>query len=620
MRKYLFVLASSLTFAAPALARDPAITVLASGLDAPVEASGQSISVIGSDEIASVQGPDIFRLLERLPGVTLARNGSLGGFTGLFVRGAGSQQVLVIVDGARLADAAAPSGGYDFGNLMTGFIGKVELLRGSNSVVWGSDAIGGVLALTTRDVIGIEGSIEYGARATIDGNVSGGFVAERSTLSLSAGYTKTDGFSSAASGVEPDRHRQYRLSGRGRLYLTDSLSLLANGRHAETRTQFDGFDFAPPYGLVDTSEYSKTRETSGRAGLNYESGLLTLEAAIAYYNIDRDTFDLRFGSEPGFAAQARQSRAEMKARYALATRLALDFGAEHEWSRYETTYDAAARAGITSAHALLGWQGERLHLAAGLRFDKHSRFGSKWTFGANGAFAIGGGWRLRASHGEGFKAPSLFQLYSDYGNPALLPERSRSYDFGVARGTRNDPLHLAVTAFRRDTRGLIDYVSCFSSSDALCGDGRFGFYANVGRARAQGVEVELGARITDSFHAQAAYTFLKARDRTEAGFNRDNDLARRPRHAVSVTVDWTTPLAALALGADLRMVSTSFDDAGNFTRIEGHATGTLRASLPVSDQIELFGRIENVTDEDYQTVAGYGTAGRSAFVGASARF
>lgn len=203
MRKYLFVLASSLTFAAPALARDPAITVLASGLDAPVEASGQSISVIDADEIASVQGPDIFRLLERLPGVTLARNGSLGGFTGLFVRGAGSQQVLVIVDGTRLADAAAPSGGYDFGNLMIGPIGKVELLRGSNSVVWGSDAIGGVLALTTRDVIGIEGSIEYGARATIDGNVSGGFVAERGTLSLSAGYTKTDGFSSAAWASSP---------------------------------------------------------------------------------------------------------------------------------------------------------------------------------------------------------------------------------------------------------------------------------------------------------------------------------------------------------------------------------------------------------------------------------
>jgi len=487
-------------------------------------------------------------------------------------------------------------------------------------VIWGSDAIGGILALTTRDVLGLEASFELGPRATIDGNVSGGFAAEQGTLSLSAGMTRSDGFSSAASGTEPDGLRQYRLSGRGRLYLTDNLWLLAAGRHAQTRTEFDGFDFSPPYGLIDTPEYSRTSETSGRAGLNWETGDLTLEAAWSHYTISRDNFDPRFGSEPGFASDARQSRAEVKGRYAPVTGLTVDFGAEHEWSRFETNYDGPASARIASAHALLGWQDERLTLASGVRIDDHSRFGSEWTFGANGAFAIGGGWRVRASYGEGFKAPSLFQLYSDFGNPALSPERSRSFDFGVAKGTRNDPLHLAVTAFRRETRGLIDYVSCFSSNDPLCGDGRFGFYANVGKARAQGVEVELGARVSETFRATAAYTWLKAKDRTSGGFNQGNDLARRPRQAVTVAVDWTTPLAGLALGADLRMVSNSFDDSGNFTRIEGHATGTLRASLPVSDRIELFGRIENLADADYQTAAGYGTAGRSAFVGARARF
>jgi vitamin B12 transporter len=620
MRKYLYLIGCSLVWASPALAQDPAITVLASGMEAPVDASGQSISVIGPDEIDAVQGPDLARVLERLPGVTLARNGALGGFTGLFVRGANSQSVLVLVDGVRVADAAAPSGGYDIGNLMTGPIGKVELLRGSNGVVWGSDAIGGVLALTTRDVEGVEASVEYGARETLNGDATAGFVAERGTLSLSAGYTDTDGFSSAAAGTEDDGFRQYRVSGRGRLYLTENLWLLATGRYADSRAEFDGFDFAPPYGLIDTPEYTETREASGRAELNYEAGKLALEAAYSRYDISRDNFDPRFGDDPSFASDARQERVDLKGRYTLATALHLDFGADHEWSRFETTFDDPAKADLTSGHALLGWQGERLTLSAGARIDDHSRFGSAWTLGANGAYDLGGGWRVRASYGEGFKAPTLYQLYSDYGNAALSPERSASYDVGIEQGDRNGPLHLAVTAFRRDTRGLIDFVSCFSASDPLCDDGRFGFYANVGKARAQGVEVELGAQVSERFRAQAAYTYLEATDRTPDGFNRGNDLARRPRHAVTVAVDWTTPLGGLALGADVRMVSGSFDNAGNSTRIESHALGTVRASLPVNERIELFGRIENVTDADYQTVAGYGSAGRSAFVGARARF
>ena len=164
---------------------------------------------------------------------------------------------------------------------------------------------------------------------------------------------------------------------------------------------------------------------------------------------------------------------------------------------------------------------------------------------------------------------------------------------------------------------MIDFAAC---SGEVCITRPFGRYENVGKARAQGVEVELGARLSENFRAQAAYTWLKARDRTPDGFNQGNDLARRPRHSVTVAVDWTTPLAGLVLGADLRMAGNSYDDAGNFTRLDGYATGTLRASLPVTDKIELFGRVENVTDTRYETAAGYATAGRSGYLGARARF
>ena len=634
--KYLFLLGSSLAVCAPVLAQsvdgqrsvhstgnvipDEAITVLATGSEVRLEETGQPISVIGADEIAEVQGADLARVLERLPGITFTRNGGLGSFTGVRVRGANSEQLLVLVDGIRVADTASPGGGYDFGNLTSGGLGKIELLRGSNSVVWGSEAIGGVLAVTSRQMDGIAASAEYGARDTVIANASAGVVRERYEFTVSGGYSETDGFSTAAIGSEPDGFRQWRANGRGRFALSETLSVVAAARYADSRLEFDGFAFSPPFGLIDTPEFTETEEISGRAGIEYTAEGLQLAAGYAIHDIDRANFNLDFGSEPGFASNGRQERAQIKGYWDAAERLRLDFGADREWAQFETSFDARQQAELSSGHALLSWYGDGLAVSAGARIDDHSRFGGEVTFGGNASIVIAAGWRVRASYGEGFKVPTLFQLFSDFGNGALSPERSRSYDIGIEKGNRGDSLHFAATVFRRDTRGLIDFVSCFSVADPLCDDGRFGFYQNVARARAEGFEVELGARVSERLRAQAAYSYAKATNRTPEDANRGNDLARRSRHSVTVALDWETPLAGLKLGGDIRMVSGSFDDAGNFTRLESYALGTVRASFPVSEAIEMFGRVENVTDEQYQTAAGYATPGRSAYIGARARF
>ncbi|PEQ12050.1 TonB-dependent receptor [Novosphingobium sp. PC22D] len=627
--KYLFLLSSALVVASPAMAqesdivladrvRDDLITVTATGTGLVLTETGQAISVIGGDEINSIQGPDIARVLERLPGVTLARNGGLGGFTGLFVRGANSQQVLVLVDGVRVADVAAPGGGFDFGNLASGPIGKIELLRGSNSVAWGSEAIGGVVAVTTRELEGVEASAEYGARDSVDGQVNGGLVGERYAVSLGGGYTRTDGISQAATGSEADAYRQWRGHGRARVDLAPGLSARLVGRYIDSKLDIDGYP-APAYTFADTPEYQKSREWGGRAGLSYDTDALSIQADYQLSDTRRRYYDPTVSNTPTSQTHGRAERAEMRGKLALSGPLRLDFGGDHEWSRFGDG-NQIAKARLASGHGLLGWYGDVVNVAAGLRYDDHSRFGGAWTFGANGSVTFAPGWRLRASFGEGFKTPTLYQLFSEYGNPALSPERSRSYDAGIEYGDRNGPLHLAATVFRRDTRNLIDYVSCFSASDALCEDGRYGFYANVGKARASGVELEMGAQVSERLRAQAAYTYLEATDRTEGGVNRGNDLARRPRHAVTVSMDWTAPVFGLKLGGDIRMVGDSFDNAANSTRIDGYALGTLRAALPVTEAIELYGRIENVTDADYATTAGYGTPGRSAFIGARARF
>ena len=156
--------------------------------------------------------------------------------------------------------------------------------------------------------------------------------------------------------------------------------------------------------------------------------------------------------------------------------------------------------------------------------------------------------------------------------------------------------------FRRDTDDQIEL------------DGSF-VYFNIDRARTQGAEVELGLRPVKSLQLLAAYTYLETENRTAGSINRGNSLGRRPAHSVTVSTDWETPLAGLTLGGDIRMVGDSFDTNANAIRLDGYEVVTLRASLPVGQAIELFGRIENLFDADYQTAAGYNTPGRGAFVG-----
>ena len=242
-----------------------------------------------------------------------------------------------------------------------------------------------------------------------------------------------------------------------------------------------------------------------------------------------------------------------------------------------------------------------LHLSAGVRADDHDRFGTHWTFGANGTVALAAELRLRASYGEGFKAPTLYQLYGYGGNLQLRPETSRAYEAGLEQGLPGGS-RLALTLFRRDSRDLIDYRYPTG-------------YFNTGRTRAEGLELEAGWALTGNLRARAVYSHLTATDRTSG-----KDLPRRPHDTVSAGLDWNVAGSGVQLGADLRLAGQSFDDSANALRLGGYGVLTLRASVPLGDRYELYGRIENVTDARYQTVADYGTYRRSAFVGVRTRW
>lgn len=591
------------------------ITVLASGRNESLAATGESVIVFTRDDMDRVQGADLTRLLERAPGVSLSRNGGPGNFTALRVRGAEGEQLLVLIDGVRVADPGSPGGGFDFGNLLMGNLAKLELLRGSNSTIWGSQALGGVLAATTGGDRGLSASVEYGAYDTVYGTTGASFDLGPAAIDVHAGRFESDGFSTAAGGAEPDGFRQTEMAGRVRIALVRGLSAFATGRYADGRAEIDGVP-APRFVLADTAERQDTRQRSGAAGLDFSGETLDLQATVSLADTERANFDPALGAGAAFATDGTSERAELRGRWRFAEGLALDFGGEHEWLRFSTLFDPVRRTAITGAYAQLDYDGGPLHLAAGLRRDAHRDFGGEWSFGADAAYDIAESVRVTASYGEGFKAPTLFQLHSDFGNAALQPERSSSYDAGVELG--DGGARLKLTAFRRDTEAMIGFVSCFGLSAGICAGRPFGTYDNVGRARAQGLELAGRVEVGRGLALGAAYTLLDAEERTP-GANRGNDLSRRPKHALTATADWNAT-EALSFGADLRVVSGSFEDAANQVPLHGYQVLTLRGEWELGQRVTLFGRVENAWDEIYQTAAGYATPGRGAYAGARARF
>jgi vitamin B12 transporter len=617
----------------PLRTRNPAeieITVTATGIRRSVANTPQAITIFDLDAIERTQAIDVISLLERSAGVTVARNGPRGGFATVRVRGAEAEQLVVLHDGVRVSDPAAPAGGYDFSNLGLGGVGKVELLRGANSLIWGSDAIGGVLSVETRTGnYGLWLNADYGSFDSRSINAAFLNDAGPARISISGGWNKSDGFSAFDGGTEADGYEQAFAQGRAVITASDRFKLVLSGRYSDSRAEQDGFPF-PLYAFADTLEYQDTVQYSGYAGAEYDAGWARVQGGYAISNTARDSYDPAFGSAPSFSADGRLERATLKGEFGVSDGLKLKAGLDSEDSRYATgPFGTSGKTGLDSAHALLTYETDGLLLSGGARVDDHQQFGTHRTFGANASYALDQ-FLLRVSFGEGFKAPSLFQLLSDYGNVTLQPETSRSYDIGIVYSDylAQADIRAALTVFRRDSRNLIDFVSCFGATSAICVNRPDGTYDNIGRTQTQGIEAEVAANI-GQLSVQAAYSYIDTENRSIGSANFSNALARRPKHALTWSADWfsnghDTGIVGFAkglnLGVDLRLVSDSFDNAANTRRLDGYVLVTMRAIYPISERIELYGRVENLFDAEYQTVSTYGTAGRTANIGVRTRF
>lgn len=603
-------LATAAAVQAPLPEPEPAdsgdVVVTATGAEQSRDRAGQAITVITRDQLEQRQTVSLSDYLATTAGVTVTRNGGPGGFTGVRIRGAEGEQTLTLIDGVRVNDPSSPGGGFDFGNLLAGSVERVEVLRGANSVPWGSQALGGIVNVVTaspREGMTVRGQGEYGSKYTgfASATVAAGSDVVRG--SVSGGYYTTDGISAAAVGTERDGYRQY--GGSAKLVVEPVVGIGADLRlyYADSRLRLDGFP-PPNYTFADTPEYSKARELYGYAGLFANFGDFNNRVAFTLADIDRDNFDPTFGTGPAFQARGRSERYEYRGDVRFSNALRIVGGAEHEGSRFDDRAGTKAETGITSVYGqAIVSPVDRVTLTGGIRYDDHEDFGSRTTFGGNAAVRVGSGTTLRATYAEGFKAPTLFQLYSSFGNDDLRPESAKSYDLGVEQ--KLGSAKLAVTWFNRRTRNQIDFdLGTFS-------------YANIARARAQGLEAEAVLRPSERWTVALNYSHIAARNRSP-GVNFGNELARRPRDAANVSADWRSPLG-VSLGGTLSLVGDSFDNAGNTARLDGYVLAGLRAEVPLGKRFALYGRVDNLFDADYRTVAGYGTWGRAAFIGLRAK-
>ena len=590
------------------------IVVTAIGTRQRADESGQAITVLARATIEARQTISVADLLATTPGITISRNGGPGQTTAVRIRGAEDSQTLVLIDGVRVNDPSAPAGSFDFGTLLTDNIDRIEVLRGPNSVPWGSQAIGGVVNIVTAAVDGASLRAEYGYKNAkqVVGQAGGRFGPV--TASLGGGYFDDDGISAFRGGTERDGLRRYVGNARVAVDLSDAVNIDLRGYFADSRVAFDGFQSVFPYGQTDTAEFSKTQQVFGYAGINARLGSLANRFAFTLSDTARDSFDPTFGSAPSFIARGRTERFEYQGDWQVNNGVRAVFGVEHETSRFRDDFDRYS-TGVSSGYLqAIVRPVDTLTLTGGIRVDDHRTYGTRATVSANAAWQVGSGTILRASYGEGFKAPTLYQLFSAYGNEALKPETARSFDAGIEQTLIDGTLTAGITAFRRDTTDQIDFFSCFGSSNPRCATRPYGFYDNVALTRAEGVEVSLALRPSSTVTIGTNYSLIDAKDRTTG-----RALLRRPKHSVNVVVDWT-PRDWLKLGANLQTVSDSVDGFGGTIRLDGYTLATLRAAVPLGDRFEIFGRIENLFDTTYETVSGYGTLGRNAHVGVRAQF
>ncbi|MEO1599277.1 MAG: TonB-dependent receptor [Pseudomonadota bacterium] len=607
----------------------------------PVEEYGRAFTVITAEDLERRQTVYLADALRGVPGVSINRTGGFGGLTFARIRGGESNHTLVLIDGVEAN--AAEGGDFDFGGLLAADIERVEILRGPQSALYGSNALGGVIAITTKqaraDGVSWGGSAEGGSDGTFGGDIHLRARNEDVALSLSAAGRRTGGFDiSGGPNGEDDRDENITFNARLTGFVSESVRVGGSLRLTDRDSDTDGFLFgaADRDGLVFEEDSVQERtELFGSlfAEVDTLGGRLAHKAELTYLYADSafvtdgaalsDTTGTRFGFD------WRSTLAIDTGSVDTADHL-VTIAADYQRETFENDdptilFDPSQLA--QQSRNLFGIAGEyrgtffdRVDLQAGVRHDFNDDFEDATTFSVGLAYRLEEtGTRFHGSVGSGVVNPTFFEQFGFIpdqfvGNPDLKPEKSFGWDIGVEQTFWDGRAVVDVTYFDQDLEDEIFTV--FPPPDFIST-----VLNDPGESQRRGVEIAATVMPLDGLSLGVSYTYLDAED-----FDGTQEV-RRPRHEGSVVATYSFLGGRASITGDARFVADAVDSdfrspafGSSKVALDNYVLLNIAGSYKLNDQVELVARVNNLADTEYEEVFGYDTQGITGFAGVRVSF
>jgi len=593
------------------------VVVTATKTETPITEVASSVYVIDSKMIEDKKAVMVLDVLRDAPGLQVVQSGGLGGQTSVFLRGGNSNFTLVLIDGVRMNSPT--TGVYDFSNLTTDNIERIEVIYGPQSTLYGSDAIGGVIQIITKKGKEAPHGYVFGEGGSFETLREGGGIwgaTEFLDYSLEVSHISTDGISKADANLgnsERDGYNNFSLSSRiDANFLGDGrIDFLA--RYYQSKTDLDGFNssfvFADDPNLVQKN-YDYSFSTIITKPLN---DWWTPRLTLSYYDDKIEANDPDTPSNDGKTTANQyfidwQNTFNIVPYHLIGLMHSGTMVAGYEYYGQKGNFQSAfGNYDATDGNNALYFQlqhdiAKQFFATAGVRHDINSHFGDKWTYKADLAYllpVLDG--KIHANYGTGFRAPTMNDLsFPGFNNPNLQPEDSQSYEFGLSLSPVKNTFSMGATYFYNTYANLIQ-----------AGPPPLFLPDNIGKARSQGASVDAAITPIRQVSLKANYTYLWTKD-----LDTNQDLLRRPNNKVNILLE-VVPIDRLHINTDIQYVSSRADFGG---RVGAYALVGMAATYDVIKHVQVYAKIDNLLDRDYEEINGYGTYGRSVYGGAKVSF